>query len=312
MISVILALVLPALFWEQGPETAPTLREAGVNCVHVPAAGAAAWEKAGFCHVGVSPATLEGFQKALTPGVRMIANEASATRSPWITANGWRFERAKDKRGYLYEAKAGTAALAAAEAFAYDAEALIRIEPADLKEFGRMLGFLKRVDKPPLPSLADVGVVDDDSALVGEVMNLFLRRNVLFRASRAPDPSYPINIQLGVNYPKSEAANPGAFALKIRRQLTDEKRLLQIFGSAVVIGRFTSDGKTARLHLLNYGKRPVEGLRVRMRGSYGKPALLVAGQESSAAEDYMVADGGTEFSIPVMGAYSVVDFAVVQ
>jgi hypothetical protein len=242
----------------------------------------------------------------------MIANEASATRSPWITANGWRFERATDKRGYLYEPKVGAAALAAAEAFAYGVEALIRIEAADLAEFGRMLGFLKRAEKTPLPSVADVGVVDDGSALVGEVMNLFLRRNVLFRALQAPDSSYPINIQLGVNYPKFEAANPGAFALKIRRQLTDEKRLLQIFGSAVVIGRLTSDGKSARLHLLNYGRRPIEGLRVRMRGAYGKPALLVAGQENSAAEDYVVADGGTEFSIPVMGAYSVVDLDVVQ
>ena len=36
MISVILALVLPALYWEQGPETSSTLREAGVEFDVVP------------------------------------------------------------------------------------------------------------------------------------------------------------------------------------------------------------------------------------------------------------------------------------
>lgn len=306
MISLVLALVLPALLWEQGPETAGALKQAGVECIHVPAAKAEAWAKSGFCHVTVSANALEGYQKALVPGVRMVANEASATRSPWITANGWRIERAGNKRPYFYEPKAGSAALAAAEAFAYGAEALIRIEPVDLPEFGRMLTFLKRAEAPPLPVLADVGVVDDGSTLTGEVMNLLLRRNILFRALQSPNANYLINVQLGVNYPKSEAANPGAFALKIRRQLTDEKRLLQIFGSSVVIGRLTADGKRTRLHLLNYGRHPIEGIRIRIKGLYAKPAALVAGYENTV-EDYEVVDGGTEFSLPHMGVYAIVD-----
>ena len=39
---------------------------------------------------------------------------------------------------------------------------------------------------------------------------------------------YPINIAMGdPGYPAAEAADPSAFALKIRRQLTDEKRTLR-------------------------------------------------------------------------------------
>ena len=38
-----------------------------------------------------------------------------------------------------------------------------------------------------------------------------------------------------------EAADPSAFALKIRRQLTDERRTLRVYGSEVVICRLTGE-----------------------------------------------------------------------
>jgi hypothetical protein len=309
-IPLLLALLLPGIYWDQGPDTIAALRQAGIECVHGPAGKAAAWRKAGFCYVPVSAAEFEGYRRAIAPGVRMIANEASATRSPWIVANGWRFERAGTKGTYVYEPKPGGAALAAAEAFAYGAQAVLLIDPSDLPALGRMLAFLKRCEKPPLPAVADVGVVDDGSLLVGEVMNLLLRRNVLFRAVKAPDPSYPINIQFGVNYQKTDAKDPGPFALRIRRELTDERRLLHIFGSSVVIGRVESDGKHTRIHLLNYGRNPVEGLRVRIRGSHSKPSLLIEGHEGAQPEDFVSSGGGTEFSVPEMNHYAIADLEV--
>ncbi len=83
-------------------------------------------------------------------------------------------------------------------------------------------------------------VVDDGSAVTGEVMNLLTRRNLPFRAVRAPSPDYRINIAIGTpEYPQADAANPSTFALKIRRQLTDDQRTLRVFGSEVVICRLT-------------------------------------------------------------------------
>ena len=108
-------------------------------------------------------------------------------------------------------------------------------------------------------------------------------------------------------YPQAEAADPSAFAQKIRAQLTDEQRSLRIYGSEVVIARLTSDGKRARVHLINYGGRDIEGLRVRVRGGYSSGDAYVAGTGKAALQDQVVADGAIEFSLPKIGTYAVVD-----
>ena len=104
-----------------------------------------------------------------------------------------------------------------------------------------------------------------------------------------------------------EAADPSAVALKIRRQLTDAKRTLRVFGSEVVIGRLTGDGSRTRLHLLNYGGRDLEGVRIRLRGTYPEGGALVAGSGRLALEERGIVDGGTEFTVPRLGVYGVVD-----
>ena len=51
-----------------------------------------------------------------------------------------------------------------------------------------MLAFLRDVRAPGADAaLADVGVVDDGSEEMGEVMNLLSRRNLLFELVRARD-----------------------------------------------------------------------------------------------------------------------------
>src|SRR5213078_2058124 len=45
-----LAAALPGLFWEQGPRTAPQLKAAGIECIHVPLI-VDFWRESGFCAV---------------------------------------------------------------------------------------------------------------------------------------------------------------------------------------------------------------------------------------------------------------------
>ncbi len=92
----------------------------------------------------------------------------------------------------------------------------------------------------------------------------------------------------------------------VRRKLTDEKRLLRIYGSDVVIARLTGDSSHSRLHLLNSGGKTVEGLRVRLLGPY-KSAKLSAPGGDTAASDLVAAGDAVEFSIPALDTYAIID-----
>jgi hypothetical protein len=307
--SLLIALLaaLPLVYWPYGVETAPALKQAGIERIAALPDTAEEWRAAGVEVVAMNKAQLQAREKLLAPRVAGRADVASPTRRPWIDANGWRFVRHPAGKFY-YDLPAGRAALAAAEAFAYGADAVLKIEQSDLEEVGRMLAFLRALPPNDLPAVADIGVVDDGSPLVGEVMNLLSRRNLLFRPSASPSPQLRLNIRLGTkDFPLADAANPSDFALKVRRRLTDEQRTLRVYGSEVVIARLTGDGRRVRLHLLNYSGREIEGLRIRLRGSYAKGEAAVAGVGRAALEDHVVADGATEFSLARIRLYAVVD-----
>ena len=93
----------------------------------------------------------------------------------------------------------------------------------------------------------------------------------------------------------------------VRQKLGDERRLLRIYGSDVLLGRLTGEGGKARLHLINYGERKVGGLRVRVRGAYARGTLTAFGMEKADLADYASEGGATEFTIPEMPTYAVVD-----
>jgi hypothetical protein len=241
------------------------------------------------------------------PGITARAGVASPTRAPWIVANGWRFMRQPGAK-YRYEVPAGQAALAAAEAFAYGADALLKIDPADEATVAALLAFFASLPPSGLPPIADVGLVDDETAAAGEVMNLLARRNLLYEIVKAPSTRHRITITLGTReFPAEEAADPNAFALKVRRLLTDEQRALRIYGSEVVIARLTGDSTRVRLHLINYGGRDIEGLRVRLRGAYAAGDAYVPGTGRAALQDHAVAGGATEFSLPRFSVYAAID-----
>jgi hypothetical protein len=306
---VSLSLVLPCVYWTQGIESRAKLEAAAIKRICVAPGQVDAWRAAGFSVSPMTEADLASREALPTPGVTARAGLASPTRSPWIVANGWRFTRHPETK-YVYELPAGQAALAAAEAFAYGADAVLKIDPADLENgtVGRMLTFLEGLTAADLPPVADFAVVDDRSAITGEVMNLLARRNLLFQVVQAPSARFRINITMGgAGYPLEEAADPSAFALKIRRQLTDEQRSLRVYGSEVVICRLTGDARRIRLHLINYGGREIEGLRIRLRGAYRDGEAHIAGAGRLPLGDFLVAEGATEFSVPRITTYAVID-----
>ena len=185
---------------------------------------------------------------------------------------------------------------------------MLKIDPADAASLGAMVTFLEGLPVSDLPAIADLAVIDDGTPVTGEVMNLLARRNLLYAVVTSPDARFRLNVAVGTReYPVEDAADPSAFALKIRRQLTDDQRALRIYGSEVVIARLTGDARRIRLHLINYGGRDIEGLRVRVRGGYRTGDAYLPGAGRVALLDHVVSDGATECSLPRFGPYAVID-----
>ena len=72
-----------------------------------------------------------------------------------------------------------------------------------------MLRFIKSQEAPPMPELVNIGVVDDGSPAMGEVLNLLTRRNLLYKVVKEPDPGLDLNVQLGTpDFPAESGREP--------------------------------------------------------------------------------------------------------
>jgi hypothetical protein len=303
------AAALPVLFWDAPADTAPALREAGVVHIRVPAAQSAAWQAAGG--LSVEAADLRGAVRVPAPAVQYRPDQATASRLPWIVSSGWRILRSPHSLFY-YDTQGPKAALAAAEAFCFGANALVRADAAGLKPFAEMLDFLQAFGAADQPPVADIGFLDDGSSAAGEVMNLMVRNNLLFLPLAGPDPRLKLTVRFGSKeFPPEDARNPSVMAHEIRARLTDEKRSLRIYGSAVVVARLTALPDGLRVHLLNYAgaERKVDGLRVRVLGSYPKHRLAAAGSAREELLDFVAAPEATEFTLPELKTYAVIDLS---
>jgi hypothetical protein len=141
-------------------------------------------------------------------------------------------------------------------------------------------------------------------------MNLLVRNNLLFRPLRAPSANFKLTVQLGTKkYPLEQAKNPSMMTQIIRADLTDDKRSLRIYGTAVVVGRLETAPGRLRVHLINYDgvRRSVSGLRVRVLGQFTNHRLAVAGSPDAALMDFDAQAGGTEFTLPELKTYAVID-----
>jgi hypothetical protein len=291
--------LLPGLYWTGGPETAPALKRAAIQQFSAPPANLTVWKQAGFNVTPLGAEEVGRRIKLTAPGIDRKIMVASATTAPWVNANGWKIRRNPGREFFFYELPAGTAPLAAAEAFAYGANAVLKINPADLDALGKMLQFLRSLPDRDLPDVADFGFVDNGSDGAGEILNLLTRRNLLYRIVPAVDPALKFNVPANDD-------DPHLFAAKVRERLTDDQRSLRVYGSETVLARMTADPRQARIHLLNYNRRPFEGLRLRVKGTFAAGKVYTEETTESPA-DFTSADGFTEFSIPKIGTYAVVD-----
>jgi hypothetical protein len=241
-----------------------------------------------------------GAVKLPVPAVQYRMNVASATSAPWVNANGWLIQRSPGRKVF-YDLPKGAAALAMAEAHAYNADAIVKIAPEDADAYAKMNVFLHQVG-PAGPQIGNIAVMDDGSTQAGEGLNLLHRKNLLYRVVSAPDSKADLNIKVD-----KSIANPLDFAAGVREKLTDDKRLIRVYGSAVVLANLTGDSGHLKLHLINYGKRPIDGLRIRLLGSYLVRRVSIYEAAESKVEDFTTRDGGTEFSIPRAGLYTVID-----
>lgn len=303
------ALLLPTLFWDQRPNTADLLRNANIRTIAVPPSQESAWKAvSGITVETVDPARTTKLPK---PGVRFRVHEASATSAPWVDSNAWRILR-QPSASFLYEAPGESAAIAAAEAFTYGANAVIHTDQAGLKPLGAMLAFLASVQGPKLPALFNFEFVDDGTPESGEFMNLLIRRNLLFRVVQKPSAADVMTVKLGSpRYPRSEAANPSLLAEKVRAEITDEKRLIRIYGSEIAVARLEGDKNSARVYLINYAGNQlvVDGIRVRVLGKYTHFKVSVAGVPDQSVSDPLSNTDATEFTLKHLKTFAVIDLA---
>lgn len=309
MIAPLLALaLLPAVFWDKGPETAAQLKQAGIQQVYVPASqDVSAWTSTGLKAVALDDATQQKWTKIPKPGVRYRMSQAGPTQVPWVDANGWRFERGVTRADYA-DLPAGSAAIAAAEAHMYNAEAILHAQADDMTALGAMMKFLKTVPDRLLPVRTNIGVVDDGTPLLGEVLNLLTRRNLLYHVVKTPQPQDAVTVQLDTpDFPRDSARDPYKFVEVVRNKVTDPKRVLRIYNTSVTVGRLTGNGERARLCLLNYTTMPVQDVRIRVLSRYKEGALQLSDRGNTPMADYYLDSDATEFTIPLLARYAVID-----
>jgi hypothetical protein len=286
---------------------------------------AAALVAQGLATAAPDGAAAAAFTDVPAPTIKYLPNVARATNVPWIDSNGWRFARGIGKARYA-TLPAGAAPLAAAEAFVYDIDAILNPDPADLDELTRMLRFLQPLQQPALPPLVNVGIVDDGTPVMGEVLNLLTRRNLFYKVVTAPDRALDLPdraldliVQLGTpDFPKASAANPYEFAARVRAKLGDDKRFVRLYGASTVLARLTGDRQRARLSLLAFDNRrqqaaSAQNIRVRVRGRY-KPARFAGygAADGAALTDLRHPGDASEFWVPSFRICAVVDLEAIQ
>ena len=216
-----------------------------------------------------------GAVKLTVPQVQYRINEASASRSPWIDANGFGRSSANRTRGFYYDVPAKTARIgrrgslrlwSARSHSCTDAAAFQRILPPFCVPFpeadiSRALGQRWRSSKRT------------KTAGTGELMNLLTRRNLLFTGGkRRADPSTSSQR----TWASKEEDLPTSWRNRSGRNSPTEKRLWSppaCTAVRIVIARLTGSRwarAAAPSQLLH--DRPVVGLRRESSASSRTPA----------------------------------------
>jgi hypothetical protein len=305
-----LAALLPIFFWPGPSSIAPLLHQAGLSEIAVPPDKSDTWKSEKGLKVHV--VDLNKAVRLPLPGVDYRTSEATASRVPWVNSNGWRFMRQPDGR-FSYDVNGNDAGLAAAEAFCFGSDAVIQTNQAGLTPLAAMLKFLSSLPPRKEPVLADVGFMDHGSSLDAEVMNLLVRDNLLFRIVLANDPDLKLTVSLGSKEYSSKDAD--VLEHQIRANLGDDRRFIRMYGTSVVVAHVTGELGNLRLHFLNYGSArgtEVGAFRVRVLGAYEKAQLRSFNRPGVELADFSQGHGATEFTVPGLETYAVVDLTRAQ
>jgi len=243
-----------------------------------------------------------GTVKAAPPGVRYRMNIASATSSPWVDSNLWRYRR-DERAKFACDVRQKSIVLAMAEAFSVQASISLQTEASQKADYDTMLAFLQSLPPGPVTRWAQVSITADDGSFqAGEVLNMLTRKNILFSRGNVPQ-TLPIAID-------SKISNAYEKMQEIREKLGDDHRVLRIFGSELTLAELAREGQRVRLHLVNYGSRPVETIRIRIQGKYTEKNMkaYVYGVNASRLFDFVQEGDFTEFSLDRLPVYGVLDF----
>ena len=267
---------------------------------------------------GLALAAPSGFGPFLmvpAPGLRNVPSDAQATAVPWVDSNAWRFKRGITHARYPALPR-NLSPLAAAESFAFGVDAILNPDEADLPALGNFLRFAKAEGKPVLPTMANIGLVDDGSPVMDEVMNMLTRRNLLYRIVTRPDPSLSLFLQIGTDaFTRESAANPSDFAQRVRAWVGDDNRLVRVFNSNTLIAHLTGDGTRVRLFVLSYSRSRAQmaGAIVRVKGMYEPSHFAAFGAApGDGLTDLQHPGNATEFTLPGFDTLAIIDLAPVR
>ncbi|MFN7939866.1 MAG: hypothetical protein U0R19_41445 [Bryobacteraceae bacterium] len=237
------------------------------------------------------------YQKATAPGVRYRMNMAMATSSPWVDSNLWRYQRNR-QASYLCDVKGKSVVTAMAEAYSMGVKLALQIAPEQQADFDKMTEFLKQVPDGPSKPWVNFTVSEDGSVQAGEVMNLLSRRSIPYSVAAKGD--YSLTAKMTNAYEAMQ---------DIREKLGDDKRVLRIFGSELTLAVAAREGNRVRLHMVNYGQRPVEYLRIRVQGVFRESNIkaYLYGGLTPKFKDFEAGKDYTEFTLESLGPYAVLD-----
>ena len=238
-----------------------------------------------------------GYVKVPAPGVRYRMNMATATSAPWVDSNLWRYQR-DPNTNYLCEVKDKSVVTAVVEAFTMGVKLAVQITPQQKDDYEKVLAFLKTIPDGPTKEWTNFSVIDDGSAQAGEVMNLLWRRSIGYRIAASGD--YTLSARMTNAYEAMQ---------EIREKLGDHNRVLRIFGSELTLARALREGSRVRLHLVNYGTRSVDHLRIRLEGRFRERdiASYLYGDVTPKLVDFEYGKDFTEFTLTALGPYGVLD-----
>lgn len=249
------------------------------------------------------PSLVEGgdlskFTRVPAPGLQMRRNMAMATSAPWVDSNLWQYRRAPGK-AYFCDVTGKSVELAMAEAYSQDIALALKIAPDQRKAFDEMTAFLTALPEGPAARWVNIAVSDDGSEAASEALNLLSRRNLFYQSGVT---KAALHLRL-----TRDIANPYEFMQEARQKLTDEKRILRLFGSEITLAEVRRDTTRVRIHLINYGTRAVESLRLRLEGRYSAITARVFQAPGAQLTDVTPDGAFTEFSLSRLPVYAVID-----